>query len=243
LRFPEDADAPDVPLAVKSLAEDLDGVAMDDQAAIALIPAAATAGAGAYYYATDTSQLFRSNGTAWVEVAPATQWRPVPGATGVMALNGSSSPGTHLAYASNLGTSPITFGGGGAQQLAMFNLKMADLAMEGRSTKLRMVTEVWSNGVAPGCGPINARLYGANQPTGSGGSSISVSSNGSWWPTAGGLAISSSDLNVPLMQRYETTQAILPTDGWWIPAINFTAPGIAATSYLRLMLRLEYRNV
>src|SRR5262245_59117871 len=68
LPFPELSDVADVPGAMQDLAEALDDVAMDDQGAIDSRPAAATAKSGAYYYATDTTEFFRSDGTSWVPI-------------------------------------------------------------------------------------------------------------------------------------------------------------------------------
>jgi microcystin-dependent protein len=78
LRTPDSAQVADVPADLLRLASDLDNVAMDDQGMLANRPnsTAGTPGKrGRWYFATDTLQLFRDNGTGWDELiigAPAT---------------------------------------------------------------------------------------------------------------------------------------------------------------------------
>lgn len=78
-------DSPDVPFWMRSLAVQLDGVAMDDQGLLGSRPTSTpgTPGKkGRYYYATDTGQLFRDTGTAWVELGlrmPGRYFAQVPG--------------------------------------------------------------------------------------------------------------------------------------------------------------------
>lgn len=67
LPFPESADPADVPADLQALADRLDLIAaFDAQGLLADRPAAGTR--GRYYYATNTGQLFRDTGGAWVEI-------------------------------------------------------------------------------------------------------------------------------------------------------------------------------
>lgn len=71
LRYPSGTDAPDIPLWMQRLANDLDGVAMDDQGLLDSRPTSTSASPGKrgrYYYATDTDQFFRDTGNGWVQV-------------------------------------------------------------------------------------------------------------------------------------------------------------------------------
>lgn len=69
--YPQNGDVPSIPAHIQALAVALDDVAKDDQGVLASRPTS-TAGTpgkrGRYYFATDTIQLFRDNGTGWDEI-------------------------------------------------------------------------------------------------------------------------------------------------------------------------------
>lgn len=71
LRYPAGSDPADVPTSMQNLAEDLDGVAFDDQGALASRPTS-TPGSpgkrGRYYFAIDEGVLYRDTGTSWVGI-------------------------------------------------------------------------------------------------------------------------------------------------------------------------------
>jgi microcystin-dependent protein len=75
LPHPIGSNAPDVPFYVAALAQALDNVGMDYQGALADRPSAGSA--GRFYFATDTGQQFRDNGSTWVELALAEPLAPV----------------------------------------------------------------------------------------------------------------------------------------------------------------------
>src|SRR4051794_33446577 len=67
LHRPASADSADIPADLTTLTDRLDLIAaFDAQGLAADRPAVGTR--GRYYYATDTAQLWRDTGTAWVEI-------------------------------------------------------------------------------------------------------------------------------------------------------------------------------
>jgi len=84
--YPEANQSNDVPRDIRQAVEKIDGLIMAElRGVLSQRPAAGIA--GRYYQATDSSQLFRDNGTAWIEIPlgdPVVRtWTPVltPGAS------------------------------------------------------------------------------------------------------------------------------------------------------------------
>lgn len=112
--YPQNGDVPSIPAHIQALAVALDDVAKDDQGVLASRPTSTpgTPGKrGRYYYATDTSQLFRDNGTGWDEI-------PIGGVINADVAAGAAIAESKLALASDAaaGTaSRRTLGTGAAQ--------------------------------------------------------------------------------------------------------------------------------
>lgn len=71
LRYPEMTDDANIPEDIGNLAQDLDGVAMDDYGLLAARPTSSGGSPGKpgrYYYATDLDKLYRDYGTGWKEI-------------------------------------------------------------------------------------------------------------------------------------------------------------------------------
>ncbi|MBJ7348667.1 MAG: hypothetical protein JHC87_08880, partial [Thermoleophilaceae bacterium] len=82
---PEGADAFSISADQRHNVDILDKAAFDDQGTLALRPVATTVKSGTYYFATDTSITYRSDGAAWVVVGK----RPNGGIATAELLDGS----------------------------------------------------------------------------------------------------------------------------------------------------------
>src|ERR1035437_6664444 len=87
--YPLELDTPDIPTGWQTLAQAIENIiATDSQNTLVNRPPAGKS--GRYFWATDTTMLYRDNGTTWLTIGPGAGATGATGATGAAGATGAT---------------------------------------------------------------------------------------------------------------------------------------------------------